>query len=110
MKRKILNLGWAFPAAFCMLLASCTPGEPDYISDYDIVYTNYKKDFDFNTVNTYFLPDSVVHIVGSGQTADHKFDAQILSTLKTNLDALGWTRLSTSGPTAADVVVTPVAK
>lgn len=106
---KFLTLRWVLPAALCIFLSSCKPGEPDYISDYDIVYTNYKKDFDFNTVTTYFLPDSVVHAIPPGETADHKFDAQILSTLKTNLDALGWTRLPTNGPTAADVIVMPVA-
>ncbi|HEY6506344.1 MAG TPA: DUF4136 domain-containing protein [Chitinophagaceae bacterium] len=109
MKSKILNLCWLLPAALTMFLSSCRPGELDYIEDYDIVYTDYKKDFDFNTVNTYFLPDSVVHVVPPGETADHRFDAQILSTLKTNLDALGWTRLSTGGATAADVIVLPSA-
>jgi len=106
---KIWNQRWLLIPTICLILSSCKPGEPDYISDYDIVYTNYKKDFNFNSVTTYFLPDSVVHAIGSGGTADHTHDAQILSALKSNLDALGWTRLSASGGTAADVVVLPIA-
>ncbi len=92
---------------FCLALAlfSCTPSSPEYVSDYDVVYTNNDKNYDFSQVNTYFLPDSVVHIVPEGETPDHRFDAQILQSLKSNLDALGWTRLSPEGPDKADVVI-----
>ncbi|GAO42207.1 hypothetical protein FPE01S_01_12200 [Flavihumibacter petaseus NBRC 106054] len=90
-------------------LTACTPSSPEYVSDYDVVYTDYDKNYDFSKVQTYFMPDSVVHSnVGSDQP-DHRFDAQILQSLKTNLDALGWTRLSENGPDKADVVVLPTA-
>jgi hypothetical protein len=106
MKRKQL-----FPITvglFLLAVASCSPSLPDYIEDYDLVYTTYDKTYDFNTVNTYFLPDSVVHVDGSGgTTGDHTYDAQILQTIETNLNALGWTRKSESAGSAADVVVLP---
>ncbi|WP_336517173.1 DUF4136 domain-containing protein [Pollutibacter soli] len=87
---------------------ACTPASPDYISDYDVVYTNYEKSYNFSAVNTYFLPDSVVHNLTGGGTADHKFDEAILTQLETSLNALGWTRLPTnSGSTKADIVVLP---
>lgn len=89
------------------LLSVCTPSLPDYIADYDLVYTKENKSFNFAAVNTYFLPDSVVH-GPNPSSEDHKYDALILSTIKSNLDALGWTRLPTnSGSAKADVVVLP---
>jgi hypothetical protein len=84
---------------------ACSPSSPDYISDYDVVYTNEDKEYDFSTINTYFLPDSVVHMVEQGDEADHRFDEQILSALVDNLNALGWTRLPENGQNKADVVV-----
>ena len=92
------------------VLHACTPSSPDYISDYDLIYTKEDKSFNFQNVTTYYLPDSVVHGPSGGSTPNHKYDAQILSTLKTNLDALGWTRLPNSGGSAkANVVVLPFA-
>ncbi|WP_052272765.1 DUF4136 domain-containing protein [Flavihumibacter solisilvae] len=89
---------------FAVILASCSPSYPDYVSDYDVVYTNQDKAYNFSGINTYFMPDSVVHITEGG-TADHRYDRQILSSLKSNLDALGWTQLSETGQAKADVVV-----
>ncbi len=102
-------LRWSFLALFVVSIEACTPSDLDYISDYDVVYTNYDKQFNFTGINTYFMPDSVVHVVPPGEDADHRFDAQILATLKANLDALGWTRLAVDGGNKADVVVLPLA-
>ena len=99
----------ACTVALMLTLAGCIPSGPDYVSDYDLVYTNFDKTFDFSTVHTYMLPDSVVHLVGSGQQEDHRFDAQILSSLETNLNALGWTRLDEHAGVKADVIVLPTA-
>jgi len=91
-----------------LTMAGCIPNGPDYISDYDVVYTNYDKNFDFSGVHTYLLPDSVVH--AGGGSADHTYDDQILSTLETNLNNLGWTRLENSAGVKADVVVLATAQ
>src|SRR5262245_16207676 len=91
-----------------LLFFSCSPSSPDYISDYDVVYTNYEKTYDFSTVQTYFMPDSVVHKMSGGTSADHRYDDAILSQLETSLNELGWQRLSAgSGATKADVIVLP---
>lgn len=87
------------------LFAGCRPTSLDYISDYDLVVTNYNPDYAFNSVNTYFLPDSVVYATDNPNLVDHKYDDQILSAVKRNLDALGWTQLSENPGNKADVVV-----
>ena len=90
---------------FGLLLWGCQPDPLEYISDYDVVYTNHDPGYAFASVGTYFLPDSVVHNAAQGQTADHRFDDDILSAVKRNLDALGWRQLSPNGGQKADVVV-----
>lgn len=86
-------------------LAGCVPAPLEYISDYDLVYTNRDPDFNFAPVTTYLLPDSVVHAGDGVNAADHVYDQDILDAVKRNLDALGWRQLSSSGGQKADVVV-----
>ncbi|MBZ5859020.1 DUF4136 domain-containing protein [Flavihumibacter profundi] len=88
------------------LFSACTPSSPDYIADYDLVYTKERSGYDFSAVHTYFLPDSVAHVGGDSK---HIYDSTILKSLKTNLDALGWTRLTETGTEKADVMVFPAA-
>jgi len=89
------------------MLSGCYPSAPDYISDYDLVYTQQDKTYDFSKVTTYMLPDSVEHIVNPGDKPDHTYDAIILSELKKQLDGLGWEQLDDNGGESADVVVLP---
>ncbi|MDI3320519.1 DUF4136 domain-containing protein [Pinibacter soli] len=90
--------------ASSLTLWSCYPSAPDYIEDYDLVYTQPDNSYDFSKVTTYMLPDSVEHIVNPGDKPDHTYDKTILAELKKQLDALGWTRVTS---TAGDVVVLP---
>ena len=91
--------------ALALTWTGCVPNGPDYISDYDVVYTNYDKAFDFSSVHTYLMPDSVIHVTDGSADGDHTYDAQILSTIETNLNNLGWTRLANNGGVKADVVI-----
>jgi hypothetical protein len=106
-KQKLLHFQLALVGIASLVFLSCQPSAPEFVSDYDVVYTNHERSFDFGVVRTYFLPDTVVHAVPPGETADHRFDDQILSSLETNLNALGWTRLNESEGTGADVVILP---
>lgn len=90
-----------------MGISGCYPSSPDYIDDYDLVYTQEDKTFNFQAVNTYMMPDSVAHIISDPSQANHQYDAQILQDLKHELDALGWTRLDENSGNQADVVILP---
>ncbi len=89
------------------MLAGCYPSSPDYIDDYDLVYTKEDKAFNFSSVQTYSLPDSVVHIATDPTKANHQYDARILQDLKQQLDALGWQQITNVTGNRADVVVLP---
>ena len=67
----------------------------------DVVGTFYDKTYDFSQVNTYFMPDSIVHSSDlSGQ-----YDAQVLAKVVDELNALGWTRLFPGGNDTADITM-----
>jgi uncharacterized protein DUF4136 len=88
-----------------LTLLSCYPGDELNPSDTDIVATFQAPGFDFATVSTYAMPDSVAH--SDGSTVIHQegpYDQQILSRVAAGLDAMGFTRVI--DPNAADVLVT----
>ncbi|MBL8000664.1 MAG: DUF4136 domain-containing protein [Flavobacteriales bacterium] len=102
-------------AAFVPLLFSgCYPEQPDYINEYDLVYTNHAPDFDFQGQGTYALPDSVV-ILGTGDPengelpsmVDPFFANRILAQIRANMSAYGWTEVADAD--SADVVLLPSA-
>jgi hypothetical protein len=104
MKKMKTKIMMAF-IGLSVLLFGCRPSELDYISDYDLVVTNYDKDYSFSSVNTYFLPDSVVFMTDDPLQIDHQYDDEILGAVKRNLDALGWTQLPETPGNKADVVI-----
>lgn len=91
--------------ALTVFFSACRPSALEYITDYDLVVTNYNPDYNFSAVNTYFLPDSVVFITDNPGQVDHRYDNAILASVKRNLDALGWTQLPAAPGNKADVVV-----
>jgi len=91
MKRKLLNL--SFAVAIFAMIAGCYPGGAEFTSDTDIVLTNYNDAFDFGSVKTYFMSDSINHIVEDGEEADYSLDPHIITELSKSLDNLGYERL-----------------
>jgi hypothetical protein len=43
-----------------ILLSGCYPGGADFTEDYDVVYTNHRASYDFQSQATYALPDKIV--------------------------------------------------
>ncbi len=80
--------------AYAVLLAifgyGCYPNENDLsYEDLDVAITYQDESFDFSTINSVWLLDTVVHVVGMGEdkpTAAGTYDALILSTIQENLD------------------------
>ena len=84
----------------------CTPGSEITAAESDVVATMRDQNFDFGTVATYALSDSIVHITDDGSDSpllSRDYDDLILTQVTSQLDALGWT--SVIDPATADVVV-----
>ncbi|HZX41421.1 MAG TPA: DUF4136 domain-containing protein [Myxococcaceae bacterium] len=81
-----------------LLLAACHPTGVETITDLDVVATTHNAGFDFAAPNTYSLPSAIFLIQGDPtitppQRIDPVLEQLVLSTLKTELDASGYTQV-----------------
>jgi len=104
MKRLLFNIGVV--AFFGVALTSCYPGGAEYTSDTDLVVTTHNPDFNYSAVTTYYLPDSISHIVPEGDEPDYSFDPFIIEEMERNFDALGWERVDSTFTAEPDVAIT----
>ncbi len=78
-----------------LILGGCYPKGPEYISDLDLVVTNFDDEFDFEEQVNYFLIDTVIHIVEDGSDIDRTYDRQILDLVEFNMNSRGFERVNT---------------
>ena len=109
MKKKYLKLTCAF--SIMLMILGCYPHDNVGTSEYDIVVTNYNKDFNYQNLTSFALPDSIVLITdqtsATNRTFLNKATAQlILNQIATNLTSMGW--VDNSDDTAnASVIILP---
>jgi len=98
-------LGGACLLLSAALFLSCYPGDELTVSETDTVVTVFDKTAHFDSLLTYAMPDTVLHLVQEGDRDDisRKYDASILSQIASHMDALGYTRVI--NPANADVHV-----
>jgi len=95
-----------------LLLLGCYPQQSASVNEYDIVFTNYAKDFDFPAHKSYALPDSVVLVTDASTSSsdplfvDKATASVILTQIRTNLNNLGWVEEDTL---TADIILLPTA-
>ena len=94
-----------------ILLSGCYPGGADFTEDYDVVYSNHRPSYDFQSQATYALPDKIVVDVeiDRGDTTyiymKDIYAQPILERIKTNMASLGWTEVNIGG--SPDVLLMP---
>jgi hypothetical protein len=87
-------------------VAACYPGEIDSAAQTDLVVTFHREGFDFQSNQTFSMPDSIVDIsvaAGADTSLNHDHDTEILARVEQELTDLGYTRVDTT--VRADVVV-----
>lgn len=101
-------------ALLSVSLFSCQPDGAEYVDELDIVYTNYDSGFDFASKGTYALPDKVVKIndqfidLQPGEEPEYLDpinSAAILSSIRSNMDALGFREVDES--VNPDLIILP---
>jgi hypothetical protein len=100
-------------AALPVVLLSCYPAGPEYVEDLDVTYTTFDEDFDFQSRQTYAMPNKIVVDVDieDGDTTwiymKDVFATPILAAIDDNLESRGWEKVDISQQ--PDVLVTPAA-
>ncbi len=90
-----------------VIMVSCYPGGAEYYSDTDVVVTDYDSVFfATHTVKTYYLIDTINFMTDKPEDVDHSYDQLILSTIKANLDEIGYVEVDTANSTPPDVLLT----
>jgi hypothetical protein len=100
-------------AALPVVLLSCYPAGPEYVEDLDVTYTTFDEDFDFQSRQTYAMPNKIVVDVDieDGDTTwiymKDVFATPILAAIDDNLESRGWEKVDISQQ--PDMLVTPAA-
>lgn len=79
------------PAWILLGTVACYPGDGSTLEELDLVATAYDQSMVFTENQTYVVVDPVVQLGGDGTTISREFDALILSEVRANLNALGYT-------------------
>lgn len=94
-------------------LSGCYPDGPDFVDEFDVVYTNYDENFSFAGKNTYAIPDSVVKITAAATNGDPiefvkpPYNKIILDRIRANMTSNGYQEVN--DPAVADFVLFPSA-
>ena len=102
-----------FPLALLLLNMGCYPDQPEYVEEYDAVYTNYSPDFNFSVTYTYSLPEQVLLVDDKRgpddppEFVDQVYGDAILNSIRKNLNANNWTEVDENAD--PDLVILPSA-
>lgn len=101
--RKILR-AFGLAAAIGAGLSACYPERASEGTDYASITTVYDMGFAFDSVATFYVPDSVVHL-GTPDNISHVYDSLIVARIAANMTSRGYTR--TLDPAVADLTLNP---
>ena len=101
MRYKVTGLAAVAALALAVFL-SCYPGDQLTTEDADVVVTLFDDQTDFGTLQTYAMPDTIVHLVPDSSSSNIRrdFDDEILVQVAAEMAAMGFTR--ESDPNDAD--------
>jgi hypothetical protein len=109
MKKQIIRILTPVLASF--LFWNCYPDGPEFYQDTDITFTSFEQEFDFQSKNTYSLPDKIVTDVEikNGDTTyvfmKDIYAVPILQAIQRNMEDFGWSKVNLAQN--PDVVLTP---
>jgi len=111
-KLLVLVVAVTMLSAGAWLIAGCYPAEIESVQELDLVVSLFDKSANFGALKTYSMPDSIVHICAIEAEQQERdcpkeltraYDAKILSQIRQNLLAMGFT--PATDPQQADVFV-----
>lgn len=104
---KLRSKAFGMLVFFSIMLIGCSKQGPEYVSDYDVVITNYdpeKKEL-FSEKKTFGMPWKVVHVGDTTITEPTEFDIKVLETTRAEMEAKGYTFIEETSNDHPDMVV-----
>jgi len=99
--RSTLGITW-----LALTAMACYPDRSvDSTTEFASVTTLFDKEASFETVTKYALPDTVLYVPKLEDEVPAATQAAILTSIRTNLNKLGWTEVTNPRTTAVDVYV-----
>ncbi len=100
-------LPWVLVTAIPVFILSCYPGGPSTAEDLDVVGTSRDKEFDFNAVSTFSLPDTIIHLLAAGQedSLGRDYDSLIINRVRDQMVSNGYIERPFDTLNPADVVM-----
>jgi len=99
--RSTLGITW-----LALTAMACYPDRSvDSTTEFASVTTLFDKEASFETVTKYALPDTVLYVPKLEDEVPAATQAAILTTIRQNLNQLGWTEVTNPRTTAVDVYV-----
>lgn len=94
---------------------ACTPGSEITAAESDVVVTTYDDDFNFGSVKTFAMPDSILLLTsgGSGSKGDwfsREEEVRILGQIESNFVARGYSKEDTNATPLPDFAVVVAAQ
>ena len=108
LKRVGSALAIILPAFLIMAgLSACYTDYGMTTSDYDVVTTLYDNTYNFSNDKTYFMPDTIEHIIQEGEKDEisRKFDSYILQQVASQMELRGFRRINDVTVETPDVVM-----
>ena len=98
-KRRTIYTRLSMLAVTLLLAFGMTSCYYDYglsTSDYDVIFTHWDKNTDFGTYKNFFMPDTIIHLIGEDDDDDitRKYDDMILDAVGSNFQAKGYKRIT----------------
>ena len=99
------KINWGVMMILSVLLYSCYPKGAETLNDTNLVLTDYDDNFNFTSEKTYYLRPDVVY-VDTTATEDPQLNSTIISEVRSQFAALGWTEADTiTDPSEVTMVV-----
>lgn len=108
----LVALGLLLVAA---VYGACTPGSDLTAAESDVVATLYDSDFNFGSVKTYALPDSIFRTISEDNGSGSDFltreeELRILALIESNFEDRGYVKVDTNATPPPDFLVVVAAQ
>lgn len=93
-------------AGVSFVVVACYPGEITNVAQTDLVSTLYRVNYEYSSNATYYMEDSVFHIIPEGEDTipvSRDNDAFILARVRTNIESMGYTAVADPDVTTPDL-------